>query len=52
MDGGRDPLGVEHVQAFADYRPLAFTYLQNAFAGRTPPDNCSSGDLPSGLLGL
>jgi len=42
VDYDRDPAGVEHVQAFGTYWPVALQYLQNRFAGQAPPDNCST----------
>jgi hypothetical protein len=42
VDYDRDPAGVEHVQAFGTYWPVALQYLQSRFAGQAPPDNCST----------
>jgi hypothetical protein len=42
VDYDRDPNGMEHVAGLAPYWTAALTYLQNAFAGVKPPDNCST----------
>ncbi len=42
VDYDRDPYGIEHAQAAANYWPAALQYLENAFAGDAPPDDCST----------
>lgn len=42
VDYDRDPDGGDHLSAFVPYWKAALPYLQNAFAGDTPPDNCST----------
>ena len=42
VDYHRDPYGIEHAQAAANYWPPALQYLENAFAGDVPSDNCST----------
>lgn len=36
----RDPAGAEHIQALANWAPLAHTYIDNRFAGQAPPTTC------------
>ena len=40
VDYDRDQLGAEHGAAADSFWSPALRYLQNAFAGDTPPDNC------------
>ena len=40
VDYDRDPLGGDHLTGFVPYEKAALTYLENAFAGVAPPDNC------------
>ena len=42
VDYDRDPYGMEHVSGLADYWKGALPYLENAFAGASPPNNCST----------
>ena len=42
VDYDRDASGAEHVAAFARFWPTALQYIENRFAGQTPPDNCFS----------
>ncbi len=42
VDYDRDADGGDHVSGFVPYWNAALPYLQNAFAGVTPPDNCST----------
>ncbi len=44
VDYDRDPLGGDHLSGFVPYAKAALTYLENAFAGVAPPDNCSTYD--------
>ena len=44
VDYDRDPAGGDHLSGAVPYWAAALTYLKNAFAGETPPDNCSSYD--------
>jgi hypothetical protein len=36
----RDPAGFEHIQALANFIPLAETYIADRFAGRAVPNDC------------
>ena len=42
VDYQRDQLGQEHGADADTFWPYALQYLQNAFAGQPPPDNCSN----------
>jgi hypothetical protein len=44
VDYDRDALGGDHLTGFVPYAKAALTYLENAFAGVAPPDNCSTYD--------
>jgi hypothetical protein len=50
IDYYRDPVGSEHITAVAVYWPLALNYIEQRFAGATPPDTCPAGSRirPSG----
>ena len=50
VDYDRDPYGLDHLGGIAGYWSPALTYLENAFAGTKPPDNCPtySAQGPSG----
>jgi hypothetical protein len=41
VDYDRDPAGGDHLSGIVPYWAATVTYLKNAFAGVTPPDNCS-----------
>jgi hypothetical protein len=47
IDYDRDPIGSEHLGGVAVYWPLALTYLEQRFAGATPPDTCPPGSRPT-----
>jgi len=36
----RDPAGVEHIQAVANWGPMAHAYIEQRFAGTPPPSTC------------
>ena len=40
----RDANGGDHLSGFVPYWNAALTYLEDAFAGAAPPDNCSTYD--------
>ena len=42
MDYDRDPYGMEHVSGLVPYWKAALPYLEDAFAGKAPPSNCST----------
>jgi hypothetical protein len=42
VDYDRDPDGGDHLSGIVPYWKATLTYLENAFAGVTPPDNCST----------
>ena len=42
VDYDRDANGGDHVSGFVPYWKAALPYIENAFAGVTPPDNCST----------
>ncbi len=42
VDYDRDPAGGDHLSGAGPYWAATLTYLKNAFAGVTPPDNCST----------
>jgi hypothetical protein len=46
VDYDRDPTGGEHLSGAVPYWKATLTYLQNAFAGVAPPDNCSTYGAP------
>ena len=47
VDYDRDAAGGDHLSGFVPYWKAALSYLQGAFAGTPPPDNCSTqGALP------
>ncbi len=49
VDYDRDPNGGDHIGGLGAYWKATLTYLENAFAGATPPNNCSTyGGLPGG----
>ncbi len=49
VDYDRDADGGEHLSGFVPYWKATLPYLQNAFAGDPPPDNCSTyGAQPGG----
>ena len=49
VDYDRDPTGGDHIGGLGPYWKATLTYLENAFAGATPPNNCSTYDgLPGG----
>ena len=49
VDYDRDPAGGDHLSGLVPYWKAALTYLESAFAGDAPPDNCSTyGAKPSG----
>ena len=53
VDYDRDPSGLEHVSGIYKYWPVALQYLQNAFAGDKPPNNCNTWANPlAGANGL
>lgn len=47
MDYVRDPAGVEHIQALANFVPLAQAYIADRFAGRPAPRSCREPAAPS-----
>jgi Secretory lipase len=47
IDYDRDPVGSEHLGGVAVYWPLALTYMEQRFAGATPPDTCPPGAHPA-----
>jgi len=42
VDYDRDPAGGDHLTGIVPYWTATLSYLKNAFAGVTPPDNCST----------
>jgi len=44
VDYDRDPDGGDHLSGFVPYWKATLTYLEDAFAGDAPPDNCSTYD--------
>ncbi len=44
VDYDRDPDGGDHLSGIAPYWKATLTYLENAFAGVAPPNNCSTYD--------